>query len=148
MKKISAVIIALLVAGVSLSQKAATQKTVATTAQKTAVNAHKSAVGGLITDARRRPIIGAEAFIYQADSTIIASGYTDSMGNYETNSVLPGKYDVKIVYPSAKAILVKAVVIKSGVTQISFKADPPAADTTYLYTDLVPKAAPAKKTKK
>jgi len=148
MKKITAFILALLASGMSFAQNTTTPKKNASPGQKTGNSFHQPAVGGVITDARSHPIPGAEAFIYQADSTIIASGYTDSTGHYETNSVLPGKYDVKIVYPSYKTILVKGVVIKSGITQLSFKANPPAADTTCLYTDLLPKPEAKKKNKK
>jgi hypothetical protein len=147
MKKITAFIFVLAVSGTTFGQNTRTTRVNPTPAQRGASNAHKSAVGGMMTDARRHPIPGVQAFIYQVDSSIIASGFTDSTGAYETNSVLPGKYDVKIVYPSAKAILIKGVVIKAGVTQISFRAEPPAADTSFPYTVLVPKSEP-KKTKK
>ena len=106
---------------------------------------HGTAIGGSIRDARYHPLPGVETFIYQADSSIIASGYTDAKGYYETNGVLPGKYDLKIVYPSNKAVIVKGVPVKSGVTQLNLNLNPPDADTTLLYTDLVPKVEPKKK---
>ncbi len=113
MRKISAFILAFSACGTSFAQSAAPAKTAPPASSKL----HQTAVGGQVTDARKHPILGVEAFIYQPDSTIIASGYTDSAGNYQTNSVLPGKYDVKIVYPTSKTILIKGVVIKNGVTQ-------------------------------
>ena len=141
MKKIIVSTIALFAFGASFAQNTAAPK-------KSASSLHKTAVGGFITDKYKRPIEGVQAFIYQKDSSIIASGYTDLTGYYETNSVLPGKYDLKIVYPANKTILVKAVIIKSGVTPVTFNIGTPSADTTIQYTDLLPKKpAPVKSVK-
>ena len=104
-----------------------------------------TAIGGYVRDAHKHPIPGIEAFIYKPDSTIAASGYTDATGYFETNAVMPGKYDLKIVYPSNKNALVSGVIIKKGVTMVSLYMDEPAADTLIAYTDLVPKAVENKK---
>ena len=150
MRQVIVFTVCLFISGaISAQNKTTTTKTTKTeTVTKTTKTVHGSAIGGFIHDARRHPIVGVEAFIYQADSSIVASGYTDAMGYYETNGVLPGKYDLKIVYPSSKAIIVKGVPIKSGVTQVSLNANPPDTDTTLLYTDLVPKVEKKKTEKK
>lgn len=121
------------------------------TAHKGTTPAHKPVrplVSGTIRDARYRPIKGAEAFIYQKDSSIIASGYADSMGHYETNAVMPGTYNVKIVYPGAKAIMVTGVVIKAGPTELNLKTAVPDADTSIPYTTLMPQPEKKKAVKK
>jgi len=141
MKKIIVFTIALLFSGTLFAQNN-------TAAKKSSSSLHKTAIGGMITDKYKRPYAGVQAFIYQKDSSIIASGFTDLTGYYETNSVLPGKYDLKIVYPNNKAILVKAVAIKQGVTLVNFNWGIPAGDTTVQYTDLLPKPAEKKKTAK
>jgi Carboxypeptidase regulatory-like domain len=105
-------------------------------------------VTGTIRDARNHPMPGVETFIYQKDSSIIASGFTDSMGHYETNAVMPGTYTVKVMYRNAKAMNVPGVVIKGGPTLLDVKANAPEADTMIPYTTLMPppeKKAPAKK---
>jgi hypothetical protein len=99
----------------------------------------KSAVAGVIRDAHNRPIRGAQAFIYQPDSSIIASGYTDSMGYYETNALPPGSFDLKIVYPNDRIIYVKGITVKKGITPINLKADLPSQDTMISYSDIAPK---------
>jgi hypothetical protein len=113
---------------------------------KTANKAHKNnAIGGYIKDARNRPIPDVEAFVYKSDSTIAASGYTDSSGHYETTALLPGKYDMKIIYPSEKTVLVTGVIVKKGVTNISLTMPDPPADSLILYVELLPKPAEKKK---
>lgn len=106
---------------------------------KKGVHGPKCNVGGSIRDTRNHPVEGVKAFIYQADSSIIASGTTDATGNYETNNVAPGVYMVKLVYPSYKVVMVSGVKIKLGGAQISLKTDPPVADSSINYTDIVPK---------
>ncbi len=95
-------------------------------------------VAGYILDAKKHPQDAVQAFIYGADSSIIASGYTDATGHYETNAVKPGKYNVKVVYPEAKALTVTGVVIKTGLSPLNISMNPPASDTTMAYTDFVP----------
>lgn len=102
----------------------------------------KSAIGGFFTDIRRRPIKGVKAFIYLPDSTIGASGYTDVTGYFETNSVLPGLYDLKIIYPASQgSIRITGVPVKSGtITDISFfKSLAPETDTIFSYSVIEPK---------
>lgn len=120
------------------------QKTAATpgTAKRAAAGSSqppKCAIGGDITDARKHPIDGVEAFIYMPDSSIVGSGYTDNTGHYETNSVLPGKYFVKVVYPSGTTVMVTGVTMRLGITPLDFKGAIPTADTTYDYATLYPK---------
>jgi len=123
-----------------------TTKTTTTTTKATKAVGHGSAIGGTIRNARFQPLNGVQAFIYAPDSSIIASGYTDVKGNYETNGVVPGKYDLKILYPSNKAVIIKGVPVKGGVTQVNLNANPPDSDTIMQYADIAPK--PEKKTEK
>src|SRR5471030_3127820 len=100
MRQVLVFTICLLISVTISAQKVITTKKTTQTKTKTTTtttHAHGSAIGGFIHDARRHPLTGVEAFIYMADSSIVASGYTDAMGYYETNGVLPGKYDLKIV---------------------------------------------------
>jgi len=113
---------------------------------------HKNAIGGYFTDMRKRPIRGVQTFIYMPDSTIGASGFTDSTGYYETNNILPGMYDLKIVYPNSSASLriTGVPIIKETITEVSFfKGMPPTADTTFPYSVIEPKpiVMPTKKKK-
>lgn len=111
---------------------------------------HKSAIGGYFTDMRRRPIKGVKAYVYGPDSTIIASGFSDSTGYYETNSIVPGLYDLKITYPTSKfsQMVTGVPVLATKITNISFlKSDVPAADTAINYTDIAPKPTEKPKAK-
>lgn len=146
MKQIIVLAVSIFMCGASFAQTN-TQKPM-TPAQKKAADLRKNAVGGYIRDARNRPYEGVQAFIYAKDSanTILASGYSDATGYYETNSVMPGKYDIKIVYPSNKAIMIPDVPMKRGITDISVKAEMPTADTTIQYIVFQPK--PQEKAKK
>ncbi len=121
-----------------------------TPAQKRAADLRKNAVGGYIKNARNRPLEGIQTFVYAADSanTIVASGYTDATGYYETNSVMPGKYNIKIVYPSNIAVMVPDVPMKKGITDISLKCDTPTADTSIPFTVFQPAPQPKGKGKK
>jgi len=149
MKQFIALGFCLLALSTSFAQKTTTTKTTTTktTTKTTSTSAHPTAIAGSIRDARYHPLAGVETFIYQADSSIIASAYTDANGFYQTNSVFPGKYDLKIVYPSSKAVIVKGVPIKSGITQVNLNANPPDADTTLQYADVAPKPEGKKKSK-
>ncbi len=103
---------------------------------------HKSAIGGYFTDVHKHPIRGLQAFIYLPDSTIGASGFTDSAGYYETNNVLPGIYTLKIVYPrTSTAVTITGVpVVRETITEISFfKNEPPTTDTIFSYLSIEPK---------
>lgn len=149
MKKLITLTICLMAAGMAFSQQATTTKKKLTPAERSAA-AHKTAIGGYIKDAYNMPIADVEAFVYKTDSSadIVSSGYTDATGYYETNFTYPGKYNLKIVYPSAKSVMVNGVIVKKGITNISLKANAPDADTTLPYTDFVPKPAVTKKAKK
>jgi hypothetical protein len=111
---------------------------------QTLLASRKCAVEGIIKDSHSRPIKGVQTFVYQADSSIIASGYTDSTGYYTTNSTVPGSFDLKIVYPNEKIILIKGVPLKAGITPINLKADQPTTDTSISYADIAPKPAEKK----
>jgi hypothetical protein len=101
----------------------------------------KAAVAGVIQDTHNRPYQGAQAFVYGADSSIVASGYTDATGYYETNAMAPGTFDLKIVFPNEKIVFVKGITAKKGITPISLKSDMPKEDANISYSDIVPKAA-------
>ena len=165
MKQLTALAICLFATGIIYAQntaapkKTAAQPKPATTtgsASPTAAVAGKNgklknngpAIGGIIMDGHRHPIADVHAFIYGKDSSIIASGYTDEKGHYETNAVLPGIYQVKMVYPSAKEIRISGVVIKKGITPISITAFEPSADTTLPFTYFVPVTEQSKNSKK
>jgi hypothetical protein len=134
MKLIVAVTGCLLFAGVALGQ---------TTTRATAsggAKIRKNAIGGTIKDIRRRPVAKIQAYIYRND-TIAASGYTNAEGNYETNSVMPGVYSLRLVYPSSKRITVTNVPVKQlKITMVNITTAEPVEDSTIAYTDLVPPA--------
>jgi len=108
---------------------------------------HKSAIGGYFTDMRREPLKNVKAYVYNVDSTILASGYSDSAGYYETNSILPGMYALKITYPTSRfSVMLTGVPVLAGkITNISMlKAVAPEADTTIAYESISPKPAEKK----
>ena len=113
-------------------------------AQKNAAEAkknpkHKSAIAGIIQNTHRQPIMGIKIFIYRKD-TIVASGFTDSEGYYETNYAVPGIYNLKLVYPSEKTVVITAVPIKArAFTIVDLRTAPPEADTTISYGAVAPK---------
>ncbi len=130
MKMIIAVTGCLLLAGMSYGQS---------NTKPAGSKARKSAIGGTIKDARGRPVPKVQAYIYRND-TIAASGFSNAEGNYETNSVLPGVYSLRIVYPSAKRVTVTGVPVKMlKITAVNLTGDEPTADSTIAYTELVPK---------
>jgi hypothetical protein len=136
--KFVALSLCLLVSGAAIAQK---------TAAPAKKDPRKTAIAGTILNTRKQPVAGVQAFIYKKDS-IAASGYTDDMGYYETNATVPGIYNLKLVYPSAKVMMVTGVPVKNGVlTTVSLKAIPPIADTTIAYADLVPAVTTDKKKK-
>ena len=108
------------------------------------VKLSKSVIYGTIKNMRNKPVKGVEAFVYKPDSSIIASGITDSAGRYETNGVPAGPYFVKLVYPSTKSVIVSGITLKTGSAELNLKADAPEADTTYTYDVLMPKPEPKK----
>ena len=138
MKQLLTLGICLLIATAASAQKKNEQHpNISVIPQKPGVY-HKSGVGGYFTDMRKRPIRGVQTFIYLPDSTIGASGFTDSTGYYETNNILPGSYDLKIVYPKTSASL-----------KITFfKSEPPTADTSFAYSVIEPKPIEMPKKKK
>lgn len=135
MKQLLAITIGLLIWGTASAQTPSGQK-VLTAAEKRAADLRKNAVGGIIRNSRYRPIEGIKIFIYTTDSSnsIVASGFSDATGYYETNSVLPGTYMVKFVYPPNIALTIPGVTMKRGITDITLKADPPTADTTIEFS--------------
>ncbi len=139
MRKIATLLLSCFIAGAACAQtKAVAAKTTATKG-KTPV---KTMVSGVIKDARNKPYKGVEAFVYTADSNIVASGYTDANGMFETNYVAPGSYFMKLVYPNKTVAIVLGVPVKSGATSLNLKQNAPEADTSYSYESVMPKAAP------
>ncbi len=114
-------------------------------AQRLLIASGKCALTGSFTDARNHPIPGVQAFIYGKDSSIAASGYSDSVGHYETNSVFKGVYYVKLVYPGAKTILVTDVTLKPGFNPMNVKSNAPMADTTIPAITFMPAPVVKKK---
>lgn len=130
MKPILALVACLVVSGSVLAQNAGRSKV------------RKTAVGGLITDLRYNPLPKVQVYIYKGDSATNASGYTNAQGNFETNNIMPGVYDLRIVYPSSRRIIVSGVPVKMHkVTTFKLVANDPTADSTIAFTDLVPAAA-------
>ena len=115
-----------------------TATTVKVTGSKTVI-IQKNTIFGTIKSVRNKPMKGVEAFVYKADSTIIASGITDSAGHYETNGVPDGAYYMKIVYPSKHVAMVQGVNVKKGGTELNVKIEMPEADTILGYNQLMPK---------
>jgi len=154
MKRFIVLVLGLLSCDAAIAQKTITsskQPKPLTPARQKAADMRKNAVGGYIRDARYRAIEGVETFVYRTDSSaaIAASGFSDAMGHYETNSVMPGKYNVRFFYPSTnKAILVTDVVMKKGITEINLRNEPPVADTSINYLFFKPKPVEKPKAKK
>ena len=151
MKQFITIAVCILICGTASAQKKnEPHPNISVIPQKPGVY-HKSGVGGYFTDMRKRPIKGVQAFIYLPDSTIGASGFTDSTGYYETNNILPGSYDMKIVYPNTQASLriTGVPIIRETITEISFfKGEPPTADTSFSYSVIEPKPIVMPKKKK
>jgi len=96
-------------------------------------NPNKSGIGGTIITNRKQPVAGIKAFVYAKDS-IVSSGYCDEKGCFETGFTIPGTYDVKLVYPSDKVVLVTGVPVKKkAITPLYLKMALPEADTTIAY---------------
>lgn len=120
-------------------------------AQTTPVKKHKSdradktVIYGTLRDARNKPYKGMKAFVYKPDSTIVASGYTDADGHYETNAVAPGIYFVKLIYPTDnKVALIYNIEVKKSV-ELNYSSNSPVEDTMISYDVIMPKAKPAPK---
>ena len=141
MKRIITLAVCILICGtVSAQKKKVVTPNISVIPQKPGVY-HKSAIGGYFTDMRKHPIKGLQAFIYLPDSTIGASGFTDSTGYYETNNITAGIYDLKIVYPkTGVAMRITGVpVVRETITEISFfKNEAPSADTMISYSAIEP----------
>ena len=136
MKLIAALSVCLFMSAISIGQTAKTPKAAT---DKKAAALPTTNISGVIKNARNKPIKGVEAFVYQADSTIIASGNTDSAGRYSTNKIPSGVYFVKLVYPSKKVTLVYGISIKAASVELNLKADAPEADTMLSYDVVMPK---------
>jgi hypothetical protein len=157
MKKIIAIAIGSFLAGNVLAQQnlkpAPTMPGAAAKAAKpaaarpaAAAKVRKTAIGGTILTARREAVAKIQAYIYSND-TIKASGFSDASGNYETSSVLPGVYTLRLVYPrSGRRITVSGVPVKAlKVTTVNYTGIEPFADSTFTYNELMPAAPAAKK---
>ena len=146
MKKIIVLATSLLIASISFGQKAVTGASSALD-QKKLVASKRCAIAGVIRDNHNFPLKSVRTFIYQADSTIIASGFTNAEGRYETNSLPPGTYTVKIMYPSQVANVITDVILKPGITPINIKGEIPTADLSTPYADVASKPAQVEKKK-
>jgi hypothetical protein len=153
MTRIVTLAVCLFIFGTATAQKTQKKKeahpNISVIPQKAGVY-HKSAIGGYFTDVRKHPIRGVQAFIYLPDSTIGASGFTDSSGYYETNNIMPGMYTLKIVYPTAASVTITGVpIVHETITEISFfKTELPATDTIFSYSVIEPHPVVAEKPKK
>ena len=149
MKKIIVLTLCFIASGMAFAQQSATPQKGANAAQKRS-SVHNNGISGHLTDARNVPILGARAFVYGTDSSgaIVSSGYTDSMGYYESGYTSPGKYNLKLVYPTEKTVMVNSVIVKKGMIDISLRMNSPEADTTLPYTMFLPKPVEKKRVKK
>ncbi len=143
MRQILTLAICLFVSGtVSAQKKKEARPNISVIPQKAGVY-HKSGVGGYFTDMRKHPIKGMQAFIYMPDSTIGASGFTDEAGYYETNNILPGTYNLKIVNPNWRTsmTITGVPIVRETITEISFfkLGDAPYNDTVFAYSAIEPK---------
>ena len=137
MKPIIAVAACLLIAGAAHAQN--------TAKPAGSAKVRKNAIAGNISDGRHRPMPKVKAFIYYNDSATNSSGYTDAMGNFETNNVMPGTYNLRLVYPAGKRLIVNGVPVKKlTVTHIDIATNEPTNDSAVAYTDIAPKPAPKK----
>ncbi len=109
-------------------------------AKKAKSDKDKTVIYGTLRDARNKPYKGMKAFVYRADSTIVASGFTDADGHFETNNIAPGaNYFVKLIYPTDKVTMVYGIEIKKGSLPLDLKGAPPTEDTMMAYDVLYPK---------
>lgn len=138
MKIVSVLAACLFVSLTSSAQTTAAKK--ATTKSK----ADKTMIYGTLTDTRHKPVKGMKAFVYRADSTIVASGFTDATGYYETNSVPAGVYFVKLIHPSDKITMIYNIEVKKSV-ELDYSSNGPVEDTMISYDILYPKKPGAKK---
>jgi hypothetical protein len=140
MKKLITLTACLFLVSASFAQKNAPVANDFIKAQRNLVATGRCAFNGTIADMHNHGIVNAQLFIYGPDSSIIASGYTNASGAYETNAVLKGKYVVKVVYPNAKALMINdAMLKKPGYTPLNIIADMPTADTTIAFAEFMPK---------
>lgn len=156
MKKIIAIAIGSFLAGNVLAQQnlkpaptmpgAAAAAAKPAAARPAAAKVRKTAIGGTILTARREPVAKIQAYIYSND-TIKASGFSDASGKFETSSVMPGVYTLRLVYPrSGRRITVSGVPVKAlKVTTVNYTGIEPTADSTFTYNELMPAAPAAKK---
>lgn len=111
-------------------------------AAKTSAKVRKNAISGVVRDSRKRPVARVQMHVYLADTALIASGYTLADGRYETNSMPPGVYTVKVVNPNWKhRIYVTGVPVKMRqTTPLDISLDEPEEDNSVPYTDVMPAA--------
>jgi hypothetical protein len=102
----------------------------------------KNAIGGTILDARRLAIPKVQAFIYLGETATNSSGFTDADGYFETNQVMDGTYDLRLVYPSAKRIVVTGIPVKGRrITEVNLITNMPTADSTIAWSDIAPRSS-------
>lgn len=140
MRLMASLSVCMLLTGAAFAQQKAT--TTAHASSKKEV-VRKNNVWGTIKNSRNKPIKGVKAFVYGADSTIKASGFTDSAGRYETNNVPDGSYYMKLVYPNRRTAVVAGVDVKKGPVELNVKIDvPEEVDTILGYKQLMPAPEP------
>lgn len=124
---------------------AATAGPAAAPARTAPAKVRKTGIAGIVTNRFGEPASKVQAYVYNGDN-IMASGYADANGRYETNNVLPGTYTLRLVYPkSGRRINIPGVPVKMRqLTVVNYRGMEPVGDSTIAYTDLMPQAPKAK----
>ncbi len=138
MKFITTLSVCLFMSGAMMAQTAPAR------VKKAKADKDKTVIYGTLKDARNKPYKGMKAFVYKADSTIVASGFTDADGHYETNNVPAGTYFIKFIYPTDRVTMIYNVEVKKSV-MVDLKGAAPMEDTMIAYDMLYPKPKPAAK---
>lgn len=100
----------------------------------------KTAIGGTIRDLRHVPQQNIKVFVYKGESEIVASGYTDENGKFETSSYGTGEYTVKVIYPSFRRVIISRVpLVRHKITPLNLLLTEPGEDSTFVYSDVAPK---------
>lgn len=130
----------------SMPGATATAASPAPAARTAPAKVRRTAIGGTVLNQFREPVAKIQAYIYNGDN-IMASGFSDAKGYYETNNVLPGTYTLRLVYPkSGRRINIPGVPVKMHqVTIVNYRGIEPVGDSTIAYTDLMPPPPPKAK---
>lgn len=127
----------------TMSGATASAASSAPAARTAPVKVRKTCIGGTVLNEYREPVAKIQAYIYKGDD-IMASGFSDSRGYYETNNVLPGVYTLRLVYPkSGRRITIPDVPVKMRqVTMVNYRGIEPVGDSTIAYAELMPPPPP------